>query len=289
MGIDYLCEAELKRLNPKLHQIYRDSVVVMQEMLQKYQAVFPTYTDHTALHSIDVINFCNAMIGEENIGRLNADELYILLMSAYLHDSGMGVSRADYECFSRRIDFGDTVSDPGQVEIAEVIRLFHQEFSGEYIRKYAPLFDIPTSGHTFAIIQVSRGHRKTDLYDEQEYPDPYILPNGNHVCIVYLAALLRLADELDIAADRNLQFVYDLDRIDNEVSRMEFRKHQAIRRIRIMENAFLMEVDKSDPEVFGEILELKEKLGETLTYCRTLLERRTKFSIRQKEILVVPA
>ena len=47
--------------------------------------------------------------------------------------------------------------------------------------------------------------------------------NGNKIHLPYLAALIRLADELDIAADRNLQFLYDAEMIDNEYSKMEFK------------------------------------------------------------------
>nr|WP_036611967.1 hypothetical protein [Oribacterium sp. P6A1] len=53
----------------------------------------------------------------------------------------------------------------------KVIRDFHNELSGLFIRKYADLFDIPSEDLLFAIIQISRGHRKTNLFDETEYPD----------------------------------------------------------------------------------------------------------------------
>lgn len=55
-------------------------------------------TDHTALHSLEVIDFCNQLIGE-NIDEMNADEIYVFLMWAYLHDSGMGITMSDYEKF----------------------------------------------------------------------------------------------------------------------------------------------------------------------------------------------
>ncbi|MDD2213325.1 MAG: hypothetical protein PHR21_02110 [Oscillospiraceae bacterium] len=89
MNTNYLCETKLKTESPELHRRFTNSVFCMLRMLNKYQNVFPTYTDHTALHSLEVIDFCNSLIADQ-IDELNADEVYILLMSAYLHDSGHG-------------------------------------------------------------------------------------------------------------------------------------------------------------------------------------------------------
>ncbi|MCD8104578.1 MAG: hypothetical protein LUF35_06160 [Lachnospiraceae bacterium] len=283
MGTGFICEQKLKREDPALHLLFTDSVVCMQQMLNKYQVIFPTYTDHTALHSLEVIDFCNALIGEQ-IHQLNADEIYVLLMSAYLHDSGMGITEKDYQEFLRQIPLGEYRRLHPDALVSDIIRDFHQEFSGEYIKKYADFFEIPTPEHVFAIVQAARGHRRTDLTDPGGYPSDYRVPNGNRVCLPYLAALLRLADELDIAADRNLQFMYDESAIDNEYSRMEFRKHRAIRRVTITEDAFFLYVDDEDAEVFREVEKLADKLGDTLAECREVTEKRTPFRITQERI-----
>lgn len=288
MNTDYICEQRLSAESPELHRRFRDSVFTLQSMLMKYKTIFPTYTDHTSLHSMEVIDFCNALIGNENIAKMNADEVYVLLMSAYLHDSGMGISFADYESFRQNIDFGDyfiKYTNPGTPDI---IRDFHHEFSGEFIKKYGEFFDIPSSEHIFAIVQVSRGHRKTDLYDEEEYPDDFTVPNGNIVRLPYLAALIRLADELDIAADRNIRFLYDIDKISNDFSRMEFRKHQAIKRLEIQEKKFVMNVDESDGEVYDGVVVLGGKLNKTLQQCRDVVDKRTPFTISRTEVEIIP-
>ena len=54
-----------------------------------------------------VIDSCNRLIGEEQIQKLNADELYILLMASYLHDVGMGISEKDYEEFKDSLGAGE--------------------------------------------------------------------------------------------------------------------------------------------------------------------------------------
>ncbi|MGN0316313.1 MAG: hypothetical protein ACI4E1_00070 [Lachnospira sp.] len=288
MKTDYLCEHRLQKLDPKLHQLFKDSVFSLQQLLTRYKNIFPTYTDHTALHSLEVVDFCNALIGEENIDKLNADEIYILLMSCYLHDSGMGITESDFELFRQKIDFGNYFETHKDVTTPDLIRDFHHEFSGLYIKKYADFFDIPSQEHVFSIAQVSRGHRKTDLYDEKEYPAEYKLPNGNTVCLPYLAALIRLADELDIAADRNLQFIYDINKIDNEISRMEFKKHEAIRHLDINEDSFMMHVDASDADVYEGVKTLGGKLDSTLQYCIDVVDKRTPYEIQQKSITIKP-
>lgn len=284
MSTDYLCEQKLQQTDPMLHRRFTDSVFGLQNFLTKYKNFFPTYTDHTELHSMNVIDFCNALIGEKNIQLLNPDEIYILLMGCYLHDTGMGVSEADYEVFRKKPELADSVKIQGKEPVPEVIRKFHHEFSGLFIQKYAEFFDIPSEEYIFAIVQVARGHRKTDLYDEQEYPSEYKLPNGNTVCLPYLAALIRLADEIDIAADRNLKFLYNIDEIDNEISKMEFRKHEAIRHLEVRDDAFVLHIDASDQLVYEAIQKLEVKLDETLQYCRKVVEERTPYRISQERI-----
>lgn len=287
MKTDYLCEQKLKRDNPELHRLFSNSVVCLQQMLIKYKNIFPTYTDHTALHSIEVIDFANRLIGD-NINKMNSDEIYVLLMAAYLHDSGMGITMSDYEKFRENINFGNYFETHSQENIPNIIRDFHQEFSGEYIKKYAKFFEIPTDEHVFSVVQVSRGHRRTDLWDKTEYPDTFCVPNGNQVCLPYLAALIRLADELDIAADRNLQFMYDVENIDDEFSKMEFKKHQAIKQLIINDEEFVMLVDTSDEDVYGAVLKLKDKLMYTLQECKEVVEKRTPYRITQNGILIQP-
>ncbi|MCC8100711.1 MAG: hypothetical protein LIP11_00095 [Clostridiales bacterium] len=156
METGFLCEQKLKKENPALHLLFTNSVVCMQQMLNKYQVIFPTYTDHTALHSLEVIDFCNILIGKW-IYQLNADEIYVLLMSAYLHDSGMGITQKDFQEFSRNISFGDYFELHPDAQVPDIIRDFHQEFSEAYIKKYAEVFEIPSAEHIFAIVQTSRG------------------------------------------------------------------------------------------------------------------------------------
>ena len=107
--------------------------------------------------------------------------------------------------------------------------------AGLFLKKYAPFFELPSKEHLFSIIQVSRGHRKTDLEDEKEYPKALKVPNGNTICLPYLSALVRLADEIDVTAQRNSQCIYDINKITGENNLIEFIKHDAITGLEVKE------------------------------------------------------
>ena len=59
MKLDYGIERRLAQLAPSLHGRYRDCVVTSQQMLSRYENYFPDFTDHTVLHTLDILELCN--------------------------------------------------------------------------------------------------------------------------------------------------------------------------------------------------------------------------------------
>ena len=282
---DYKMERRLRELNPELHRRFTDAVFALQFNLSNYKLIFPTFTDHTMLHSLSVIDFCNQLIGDQ-IEKLNVDELYILLMAAYFHDTGMGITKKDYEEFASTIDFGDFFDDHDKEDLPAAIRGFHHEFSGRFIKKYAELFEIPNEEYTWAIVQVARGHRRTNLLDEKEYPTAYLLPSGNTVCLPYLAALIRLADEIDVAASRNTILLYDLEGITDDHEIVENKKLKAVRQLGIDEDAFTLYVDECEPRIMDAVIKVSEKMQKTLDGCREVVLERTPYTITQSKVMI---
>lgn len=286
MNHDFLMEKKLHDTNPDLHRRFSNAVFALQNTLSGYRRLFPEYTDHSQLHSMTVIDFCNRIIGDDQIEKLNADELYILLMSCYLHDVGMGISEQDYRMFSR--DMGADVyfaAHPG-ASISDFVRTYHNEFSGKFIGKYWEFLDIPSPEHCFCIIQVSRGHRKTNLMDENEYPSNYLLPNGNRVCLPWLAALIRLADEIDATAARNCALLGDIALPTTESQLFHNRILAAAKKLTVTKDSFILEVevDPGDDRLYTAIKETVRKMQETLDLCRGVVHMRTNCRIHQCSI-----
>lgn len=281
---DFVLERRLRALDPELHRRFTDAVFALQHILSNYKLIFPEYTDHTELHSLTVIDFCNRLIGDQ-IDKLNADEIYVLLMGCYFHDTGMGISEKDYYRFSKEIDFGDYFLTHSIDDKPRTIRDFHNEFSGRFIKKYAEFFEIPSEEHIFAVIETSRGHRKTHLTDEKEYPIAFRVPNGSSVCLPYLSALIRLADEIDVSAARNPIILYDINSVVDPKQIIERKKHEAVRDLVITDDAFTLLIKTDDPDIIESLRIMVGKMQKTLDECREAVFNRTPYKITQDKIL----
>ena len=282
----FVLEKRLKDGDADLHRRMRDCVAVLQNTLQRSLARFPTFTDHSLLHSMNILDFCNRLIGEEQAGRLTYEESYVIIMACYLHDVGMGISDRDYAEYLKETDPGEVPDSSGSPD-PDAVRSVHHELSAWFIRKYADLLDIPSEEHAIAIAQVSRGHRKTDLFDTGEYPDT-AAGTGGTVNTAYLAAVLRLADEIDVARDRNLRLLYDVSQLTEKRDIEAFGKHDSIRSVEITEDSILLYAEPELPEYERLIMETAAKIQETLDYCRAVAAARSGFRITQERVRILP-
>ena len=262
---EYCIERKILKENISLHQNLKNAVAVLGIALDKFQHIFPTYTDHSILHSENVLQLCNTLL-KDRIQMLNADECYILAMSCYLHDVGMCIIEEDYREFLSQIETDDYLVENPDATIADIVRTFHNEFSGCFIKKYSDFFEIPTKEHIWGIIQVSRGHRKTDLFDRSEYPD-IILENGNVIHLQCLAAIIRLADELDVTVERNPSLLYEKLRLIEAKDVEAFAQHEAIRRLEIYDDKIVLKVN-AQGDILTSVENLCGKIRKTLDYCR---------------------
>ena len=284
---DYLLEKRLRELDPDLHRRFKDTVLVSRYMLSNYKQLFPEYTDHSELHSLTVIDSCNRLIGAHQINKLNKDEIFVLLIACYLHDSGMGISEKDYDAFKDLLDEKQCFAAHPDASKADFVREHHNEFSGLFIEKYAELFELPSKEHVFAVKQVARGHRKTDLFDEDEYPSALRMPDGSTVCLPYLAAVIRLADEVDVVASRNPMVLYDIDLLTSKTEIAENRKLEAVKSIKMTRSSFILYADTDDEELLVSLNRMVDKMQQTLDLCRDVVNKRTTFSISQKKVILV--
>ena len=281
MNTDYLLEKKLRAESPALHRLVSDSAFVLQGMLEKFLPRFPDFTDHSILHSLDVLDYSNRIMGAEQVGKLSTAECYVLIMACYLHDIGMGVGQKNYEEFSQKIDFGTYFETHDGSDAARVIRDFHHEFSGHFIRKYAELLEIPSKDLVFAIVQTSRGHRKTDLYDALEYPD--MQTEFGVIRTAFLAAIIRLADEIDVGADRNPELLFDTSRLTQQRDIEAFGTHESILNVEVAADRILLHARPKSEEYIPLIETLNGKIQQTLDYCRDVSEKRSALRITQQK------
>lgn len=55
--MDFLLEKKLRKESPELHQLVKDNVFLLQKMLERFLPRFPDFTDHSILHSMDVLDY----------------------------------------------------------------------------------------------------------------------------------------------------------------------------------------------------------------------------------------
>ena len=286
-NMEYLLEDRLRKLDRDLHQRFSDTVFAMQHTLFRYQQLFPEFTDHSVLHSMSVINFCNQLIGPQQVLELNPDAIYALLMGCYLHDVGMGISMAQYEEFSKNMPIDEYMQRYPNAKTSDIVRDFHQEFSAAYVNKYAEFLEIPSPEHVYAVMQVCRGHRATNLLDQELFPAHWTVGNGNETYLPYLASLIRLADEIDVTAARNPAMLYDIERMVDEHEIDYHKRHMAVRNMAINDDSFVLYVAPCEPQVERMINRMVEKMQLTVDLCRTATETNSPFVISQERVELV--
>ena len=285
---DFLLEHRLKELNSEFAYRHTCCMLLFEQMLKKFLAVFPTFTDHTLLHTLSVTNISNQLL-RENVRKLNASEIYIYLMACALHDIGMGVSDKDIDSFIDASGLRGYVNDHPEISKPNLIRKFHNDFSSQFVKKYWELLEIPGERYANAIAEVGRGHRKTDLMDENLYPTDYDLGNGQCANLALLAALIRLCDELDIASDRNPDLLYDTETMEgmSEKDVFEFSKHDAIHTVNFSEDSIVVIADTDKADIADGVMEAIRTVKETLEYCLSVIQERSDFYIDCKRIKLI--
>lgn len=285
---DFLLELRLKELNSELAYRHTCCMSLFEQMLKKFLAVFPTFTDHTLLHTLSVINISNQLLRDEAV-KFNACEIYIYLMACALHDVGMGTLDRDLEPFIDSAGIRDYVSAHPDITKPTLIRKFHNDFSFAFVMKYWEILEIPSKRYAEAIAQVGRGHRKTDLTDEALYPAKYDLNDGYSANLAALAALIRIADELDIASDRNPDLLYDTESMEgmSEKDVFEFYKHEAISSVEFREDTVEIYADTDKPDIQKGIIDVATAIRETLDYCNNVLKLRSNIRLACKKVKLI--
>jgi len=224
---------------------------------------------------MEVANLTNRLISNK-IDDLNAEELYILLMAALLHDIGMGYSAEDLEKRQPAgyIEYRKNHSHEG---IHDFIRKNHHDLGALFVMDHWKECLIPDYNMAAAIAEVGRGHRKTDLMDTTLYPTDLKLGDST-VNMPYLAAVIRLADEMDISSSRNLQLMFTGFFPTTNIDASAFHFHRLLK-IDFIDDKIILEAKTGNINEYNGLIQICHKLTETLNYCQKVINTRTGINL----------
>ncbi len=84
---------------------------IIPEILQTISTVFPHYSLHDETHSITIINNIVRVLGKENIEKLSAIDLWLILEASYKHDIGMAITSKEIKKTLKSKEFIEFFSD----------------------------------------------------------------------------------------------------------------------------------------------------------------------------------
>jgi molecular chaperone HtpG len=230
----------------ELSEPYHARVVELRDTvagwLQYVPATFPQYTQHGVQHGDQIVEQLSLLLfapdSAEPTVALSPIELYVLILGAYLHDTGMVVSDAEKLAVLKSDEWEEwcestpsatgrlakieelrTSPEPPKPEVAQFLadaqlryllsdffRHRHHIASGRFVTANQPElarfgFDDPVLTATVAAVCEGHGLEQQDLDDTDKYPQRRTIRN-DEANVRFLALLLRLGDLLDMSVDR---------------------------------------------------------------------------------------
>jgi len=219
---------------PKIKEVYEQ---VKDILNSRVQHVFPHYTLHNTGHSFRIMEYMSKLVGD--ITKLNELEIALMVYSALLHDIGMAVSEDDINSIKAdsfpfcEVKFSAMKKIMGGNEVLalqEYVRRIHASLSGRYIRENLKdklvIPKLTSLDFTKELALICEAHTedydwiKANLRTNEVRGDYSFNPQ-------FIAAILRLADILDIDGNRTPYNLYKLIS-PKGVSDEEWKQHFVI-------------------------------------------------------------
>lgn len=265
-------EIRLAKINPSLFSKFQDSKEEITLLLNKYSSNFPTYTDHSSKHTLEVFQISSDILSNEEVERLNADEIYILSMASLLHDVGMCLPEDRIKELIDSDEFTKYRQSHPNLSTEEYIRDIHHQLSHKFIIHEWISLKIPSIKYAKAIGLVAEGHRKVELGNFEIYDPQFFAKSGKEfVCLPYLACILRIADELDVTNSRTPRLLTKYYMPQNEESIREWNKHIATSQRNYLNNKVIFEVDCSNQSIYAALQDQFDKIQNVINYCQKVI------------------
>ena len=215
------------------------------------------YTNHGEDHVLNIEKSVYSLITEKAREKLSPFEIFCLLSAICLHDLGMIVKeKMDEQYFSVRKDH--------HIRVRQLLEERHNEF--QLNQQEAKI-----------IGEICYGHGTPSLDDLEAYDNWSVAPFGE-VNAVFLTALLRIGDLIDLSFLRAPKLVADLRKISGE-SLNHWKLHNKISDIKIdHENEGISIFATADNEYdLSELYKLRNWIESELTIVREAFEKNGVF------------
>lgn len=235
----------LKEKDAKLAGQVESVYEATKDTIDSIPGCYKNYTMHNTGHSLRVASYMGELACgidekfEENLGRFNAFEVALMILSALLHDIGMFIRPEDKERIVKNdIPYTDSLTFEGVMSVVEnnqeeaikeIVRITHARRINEYIdyefadKKISTILRLEDKyGYADDIAEICIGHGEN--YDYLKNLRTQCTKGTYTYNLQYIAVLLRVADYLDLDSQRTPVLWYKMMRIDG-FSRDEWEKH----------------------------------------------------------------
>ncbi len=228
----------LKEINsPFLHTIEEVYNEIKDILNSRVQHVFPNYTLHNIAHSFRVAEYMSKLVSDYR--KLNELEIALLIYSALLHDIGMAVSEEDIEliktdrfpfCEIKFSAMKNLTNGDEDIALQEFVRLIHSSLSAKYItgpiKERFAIPRLPTLDFSNELSMICESHTRDHDWIKANLRVNEI--RGDYAFnSQFIAAVLRLADILDIDSNRTPYGLYKLIS-PKGISNEEWQQHFVI-------------------------------------------------------------
>jgi len=244
---------------------------------------FPEYTIHDISHSEQVIANLDWLIPDDVKQAMNDHEIYFLLLACYLHDIGMFVGPKEKQEILAGEEFQYFCEETRKVGtdlleedlFQDFIRRNHHLRSEDFIVRHWGVGEdglgIEDQHQAHMVARICRGHRNEDLTDFNLFMSKSFYQTNIPINVAYLAGMLRLADALDITAQRVPLLLYRKLRPRKPVSLEKWKEHRAVvgvgpdgRKIRISAVC-------TDPDIHRALNEAVEQIRDELAHVQSAI------------------
>jgi hypothetical protein len=211
-----------------------------QPLLWHTLSTFPTGTSHTPKHTLTVEQIASMLLPDAILHQLNDDELQLLILGCHYHDLGMAGTEAENATQASR----------------EQARRDHAVRIGEVLRQKWQDMGFRDDALANALAEVCRGHRppKVDgIASWESIREGAVLGLNRSARLRVVSALVYMADELHIGADRAPTREEEWLQITDEESRRHWKRHQMITGPAFVEGKLRFEVSPRTLALEGDL------------------------------------